>query len=251
MKKILRSIQTLFPYLHDIRFSFKLLIMKLTKRPHESDFKAFNMFKPDADQVFIDIGSNRGEAILSMLVVSNFETRIIGFEPNPLVFSKLKNYFRQNRKVELYNCGLGSENQKLDLYIPFYRKWMFDGLSSFKYDSAESWLRSRLWRFNEQKLSIKKVNCQIRKLDEFQLNPYFIKIDIQGYELDALQGGYHTLNTHKPILLIESISTEVIEFLEQFDYQFFSFSNDKFNKGIGKLNTYCITEEKFDELSLS
>ncbi len=251
MKKILRSIQTLFPYLHDIRFSFKLAIMKLTKRPHESDFHALNMFKPDSDQVFIDIGSNRGEAILSMLVVSNLENGIIGFEPNPLVFSKLKSYFRQNRNVVVYNCGLGSENQKLDLYIPFYRKWMFDGLSSFKYDSAESWLRSRLWRFNEQTLSIKKLNCQIRKLDEFQLNPYFIKIDIQGYELDALQGGSHTLYTHKPILLIESISPEVIEFLEQFDYQFFFFSNNKFTKGKGKLNTYCITEEKFDELSIS
>lgn len=237
--------------MHDIRFSFKLAIMKLTKRPHESDFHALNMFKPDSDQVFIDIGSNRGEAILSMLVVSNLENGIIGFEPNPLVFSKLKSYFRQNRNVVVYNCGLGSENQKLDLYIPFYRKWMFDGLSSFKYDSAESWLRSRLWRFNEQTLSIKKLNCQIRKLDEFQLNPYFIKIDIQGYELDALQGGSHTLYTHKPILLIESISPEVIEFLEQFDYQFFFFSNNKFTKGKGKLNTYCITEEKFDELSIS
>ena len=243
MKKVFRSIQTLFPILHDARFSLKMMMIGITKNPHEEDFNALKLFKPKDDQVFIDIGSNRGEAISSMLATSKTAIKIIGFEPNPLIFDKLKSQFTKYKFVEVHNCGLGDLNNDLTLYIPFYRKWMFDGLSSFKLKEAEDWLETRLWRFDKTKLSIKEVDCQIRKLDDFKLNPYFIKIDVQGFELEALQGGISTIGEYKPILLIESITDEVMKFLGQFGYKFYKFNKGKLTNGIGELNTYCITEE--------
>ena len=128
---------------------------------------------------------------------------------------------------------------------------MFDGLSSFKFETADDWLKTRLWRFDQKKLSIKKVKCPIKKLDEYQLNPYFIKIDVQGYELEVLKGGIDTLENFKPILLIESIDRETIKFLDQFQYRFYYYSNGRLLEGKGRLNTFCLTKEKYDELKTS
>ena len=249
MKKILRSIQTLFPYLHDVRFGLKFYFMKLRNTPHEYDFNAIKLFKPNANQSYIDIGSNRGEAILSMLIMTKVKTNVIGFEPNPIVYKKLKKYFIKNENIVVHNTGLGNENGELTLHIPFYRKWMFDGLASYKLEEAKDWLKGRLWLYDASKLTIKKLKCQIQKLDDFQLNPYFIKIDVQGYEYEVLKGGIDTIKAHLPIILIESIKKEHISFLEQFGYEFYSFNNGNFFKGYVKLNNFCIVRRKHIELN--
>ena len=166
MKKVLRSVQTLFPFLHDAWFSLKFLRTKAFKVPHEDDFNAMKLFNPASEELFVDIGSNRGEAILSMLISADSNNKIVGFEPNPLIFDKLKKYFENNSRVLVHNIGLADVDEEHDLFIPFYRKWMFDGLSSFKYEEANDWLKTRLWGFDEKKFSIKSVNCVLKKLDD-------------------------------------------------------------------------------------
>ncbi|MBT8195291.1 MAG: FkbM family methyltransferase [Bacteroidia bacterium] len=248
MKKLLRSIQVFFPFLHDLRFASKFIMMKGLNKPHEADFKALHHFTPKPDEVFLDIGSNRGEAILSMLISSKVKNNIIGFEPNDLIFKKLNNNYKNNKRIKLYNIGLADKNDTLDLHVPFYRNWMFDGLSSFDFNSANDWLKTRLFGFNEKHLSIKTVQCEIQMLDNFELNPYFIKIDVQGYELQVLKGAIQTIKSHTPILLIESIDNETIEFLKNYNYEFYTYANNKFVKGTGTLNTFCITQNKMDDL---
>lgn len=251
MKKVLRSIQTLFPIFHDTRYTCAFFLMKINKKPHENDFNALKMFRPNNEDVFLDIGSNRGEGILSMLVQTNLNNNIIGFEPNALIFDRLKKYFSKNNRVLVHNVGLSDKNEELVLYVPFYRKWMFDGLSSFRYEFANDWLKTRLWRYDEKKFKIKTFVCQLQKLDDFNLNPYFIKIDVQGFEKQVLKGGFNTIKTHRPILLIETIDDSAVKFLEQFDYKFYKFINGEIVDGKGRLNTFCITPEKYAALNIN
>lgn len=251
MKKYLRAIQTLFPAAQDIRFSGTCNLMRLIKIPCETDFYALNRFQPSPEQVFIDVGANRGLTIESMLLIAPGANRIIGFEPNLLIFDKLKNNpcIRKNSRVDLYQLGLGNQQGRLPLYVPYYRKWMFDGLASFNYEEASNWLPDRLWHFKPEKLKIKEIECRISRLDDFNFNPYFIKIDVQGFELQVLTGGEQTLRKHYPILLIESMNDQIAEFLKQLDYSFFYYHKGKFLKGFGKLNTFCITKDKFATLT--
>ena len=218
--------------------------MNLTKQPHEYDFNALKNFTPEDDQVFIDVGSNRGEAICSMLLTSKTNTPIIGFEPNELIYKKLSARFGIEPRVKLYNSGLGNSKEELTLFVPFYRKWMFDGLSSFNYSDAAEWLKTRLWNYNEKNLSVKELPCEIDRLDSFELNPYFIKIDVQGFELEVLKGAKETIGKYLPVILVESICKESAAFLEEFGYQFYSYINGKMEPGRGKLNTYCIVKGK-------
>lgn len=104
------------------------------------------------------------------------------------------------------------------------------------------------WAYKDSKLKIKKLECEISKLDEFKLQPYFIKIDVQGYELEVLKGSINTIKANLPIFLIESVDAESMEFLKQFGYEFYYYSNGKFKLGNGSLNTFCITNDKLDSL---
>lgn len=248
MKKTLRSIQVYLPFLQDLKYKLRFGIMNSAKRVHEDDFKLMKWFSPQANQVFVDIGSNRGEAITSMLIMSKLGTKVIGFEPNFATYKRLENYISGNKNVVIHNIGLGNKNEELKLYVPFYRKWMFDGLASFKYENAKDWLRTRMWFYKEEFLSIEESICKIRRLDEFNFNPYFIKIDVQGLELEVLEGGAETLKKNMPILLIESLSKECVEYLSTFGYEFYHFSKGILYEGTGQLNTYCIKMEKHPEL---
>ena len=66
---------------------------------------------------------------------------------------------------------------------------------------------------------------EIKTLDSFNLEPDFIKIDIQGYEISVLKGASKTLEKFKPTLLIETISAgkdislDIGKFLAQFGYK--------------------------------
>ena len=251
MKNFLRSIQTLFPSLHDFRFTLKFFKMNATKKPHESDFLALKKFNPEKDDVFIDVGSNRGEAICSMLLTGKFDNEIIGFEPNALVFEKLKKRFGDNKRITLHNTGLGNSKEQKSLFVPFYRNWMFDGLSSFNYSDASEWLKTRLWNYSEDKLTVKEVPCELIQLDSFNFKPFFIKIDVQGFELEVLKGAENTLSAHHPILLIESISEEVIAFLKPLGYELYTFKNNEFIQGKGALNTFCMNQKDVTSLKKS
>jgi len=224
--------------------------MTLTKKPHDNDFYFIKSFRSDSQETYLDIGSNRGEAILSMLMMSNLDVKIIGFEPNPLIFNKLSKRYKRNKKITVHNFGLGDTNDEFVLYVPFYRKWMFDGLASFKYEAARDWLKSKLWRFNEKRLTIKNVKCETKRLDDLNLRPYFVKIDVQGFELEVLKGGIETIRVHTPILLIEAINEEQKDFLRDFGYEFHNFDKGELLEGEGRSNTFCITQDKLVQLDL-
>ena len=249
MKSFFRNLQTFFPFLHDLRFSVSLALNKLINRPHDADFNALELFNPPPLSHIIDIGSNRGEAIASMLLFCK-DMSIVGFEPNPLVFVKLKKRFGDHPQVMLHNLGLGNSSDRFDLYVPFYRNWMFDGLASFNRKNAADWLETRMWRYRPELQTIRQVQCDIRKLDDFAFKPYFIKIDVQGYELNVLHGAVETLKSCYPILLIESITEEIIQFLQPLGYKCYHFEHGAFEPGRGWPNTFCITDDKLNDMTV-
>ncbi len=250
-KFFIRALQTRLPFLQDLRYQFQFGLRALRQQTHDPDFDALGLLKKGKERVFLDIGSNRGEAIQSMLIGYEGASTIIGFEPNPLIFDKLQRTHGHRENVVLHECGLGDQPSRFSLFIPFYRQWMFDGLASFKREAAASWLVHRLWNFREKLLTIREEVCTVKRLDDFQLAPDFIKIDVQGFELQVLQGGVETLRSHQPTLLIESIQPDLMDFLRGLGYRFYRFENGRFEEGKGSLNTFCMTERGRVDFGLS
>lgn len=243
-KKIFRSVQVYFPFLQDLRFSTQRRLNRMLGKPHEHDFNLLKQFPPGNGQLlFVDIGTNRGDAIQSMLVMQK-NCSVVGFEPNPIVFAKTARLYKNSKKVTLHNCGLGKENGSFTLYLPFFRNFMFDGLASFNRGEASDWLKGRIFGYRNELLHIKEINCEVKRLDDFNLQPYFIKIDVQGLEYEVLLGSQETLKRSKPVLLIETPSEQVMSFLSGLGYKPYFYHNNGLEPGRGALNTYFFTDEK-------
>jgi hypothetical protein len=70
------------------------------------------------------------------------------------------------------------------------------------------------------------------------LCPGAIKIDIEGYEYEAIQGGQNTIKKYEPILLIEvneKSFEKINNLLNELNYSIFVF-----NKNSKKLNTFIL-----------
>jgi len=58
----------------------------------------------------------------------------------------------------------------------------------------------------EERIESVKIDDLVEKLD---LNPNFIKIDVEGSEYEVLQGAINTLKNHKALIMLEKHPTMI------------------------------------------
>jgi FkbM family methyltransferase len=142
----------------------------------------------DKNSVIIDIGSNVGNHVLYFGKILGAKN-IYAFEPRDDLFNVLKKNVELNEltsKVEIYNFALGSKTCR----------------ASIDYDGNLS--------NNLGGTSIKEDEngkFKIEKLDDVEINEKkidFIKIDVEGFEVEVLKGASLTIQKYKPTIWIES-----------------------------------------------
>jgi len=174
----------------------------------------------------LDIGSNQGQ--ISRLINFFFKKfLILQFDPynNKSIIIK--------KNIISYNFGLGKKNEKKNIYIPFYRKFILDSyISTYKSKILSNCIRDN---FNTKNIYIKKKVCTFKKLDSLKIKTFFIKIDAEGSEYDILIGSKKTIKKNNPIILLE-VNT-LLEFkkintylTKHFNYAPFFFSKNKFQR---------------------
>lgn len=243
---LLQSPQT-YELIHNIKN--KHFLNFYLKKVHEPDFKAFKLICQDRPQLFLDIGANVGMSALSFFTLKS-DAQVISFEPNPINYSYLDKLTSKFTEFQYKRVGLGDKPGNLDFYYPIYNGKVMTALGSCDRQKAESWLNSNtVYFFDENKLEIAKISIEITTLDSFELKPEFIKIDVEGFEYQVLQGAVNTINTYRPILLIEGIAKydRVHQLLSSWNYDVYRFADgqfylDEFNCN----NNFLIPQEKAD-----
>ncbi|MFH1954615.1 MAG: FkbM family methyltransferase, partial [Pseudomonadota bacterium] len=84
-------------------------------------------------------------------------------------------------------------------------------------------------------------------MDEFNLAPFFIKVDAQGMDIEIVRGGLATIAKCKPIILLKGVSYEgeLRELLEPLGYRMYAYRNGRFTlQNELTWNAFFITEEK-------
>jgi FkbM family methyltransferase len=250
-KKALRTLQTRFPSLVDLKYRAQYLKRSVTRRPFERDFELFAKFHPEPDADFLDVGANRGQTVQALRLFK--ENPITCFEPSKYAFKRLERYTEGVERITLRNIGLGAAPSKVRLYTPIYRGYVFDGLASTVEAEARGWLSERtLMFFDEKDLRVSEEDIVIETLDAQGSRPAFIKIDVQGGELAVLQGGEQTIAEHRPILLIEAPKKEhEIAFLSRFGYRPYGFDGTVLRQDdTSRTNAFFISPERVGQLDL-
>ncbi|MEO9969571.1 MAG: FkbM family methyltransferase [Hyphomonadaceae bacterium] len=200
---VIRDMQSRFSGLLEAKASLQRTVRRIMKKPFEEDFNILERLDL-GDRLCLDIGGNRGQSIDAIRLMKP-DCKIISIEPSGALADALRRNTQEDLNTEILNIGLGDEQGSFDLYTPFYRNFMYDGLASFSEEEASQWLNAdTVWRFDPDLLRLQKDTCKIELLDSLALDPVFIKIDVQGYERQVLIGGHETIERNKPLILMEN-----------------------------------------------
>jgi FkbM family methyltransferase len=205
---VIRSALVQFPALQPIKERSQLRWQSETRRVHEPDFRAIGILGPPPSALYVDIGANIGQSVLSIRS-QDPDARVVAFEPNTALLDGLQRVLPAGAKLTIEPFALGDTDGAFILHVPSYNGWVFHGLSSLDRHEAEDWLAAnRLIGFERSRLSIKELHCQVRCLDSFGLDPWLVKVDAQGMEAAVLAGGRDTIARCEPVILLETTPFE-------------------------------------------
>ena len=159
------------------------------------------LYKLDIEKI-IDIGAHKGEFLEKMLKIEKVNS-FYAFEPQKNIFNELSEKFSKNKKVTLFNYAMDDEITKKKLKI--------NKLS----------MTSSLAEINEKSLYLKIKNfltfSKSNFVDEYEiqtntvdkifenigLQKALLKIDVEGFEMNVIEGSQMKLR-EIPFILLEN-----------------------------------------------
>jgi len=138
-----------------------------------------------------DVGSNEGQflqEVLEPLRQSGLPLQVHAFEPSRVAFTVLHDRFKDRPDIRLNNFGLGSQNGEFELFT----NAPGSGLASLS--------KRRLDHFgigfeSSERVAIHMLDdyCREQGIERIDL----LKMDVEGHELDVLQGGRRMFREHR------------------------------------------------------
>jgi FkbM family methyltransferase len=160
---------------------------------------------------FVDVGAHYGIYTRFLLRRAGADGAVFAYEPHPEVFVELQRQFGDRANCRLFRLALSSRRRD-DVYlcVPKLRGIVPEPALSYLSATAEPGA----------------IPVEVRRLDDFtaELGKIdFIKVDIEGGEVDFLEGSSQTIATHRPLILFECMDMDrqyevVRRFAEPRDY---------------------------------
>jgi FkbM family methyltransferase len=218
-------------------------------RHHENDFRGLSLLNFSSHPLMIDVGGNIGQSVLSLYALFPVAT-VVSFEPNPAVLPKLQRLTKKFPRLTVIPNGLSDQTGEEELFVPSYNGNVLTGLASFDYESARGWLGpDRMLRFDPMKLTVSSKRLSLVRLDDYGLQPDFIKIDVQGLEYRVIAGGLQTIQASRPVIMAETIRcrSDTHRLVEPLDYCLMEFNGRSFVEvrgAIRRVNQFLIPVER-------
>ncbi|RQR39863.1 MULTISPECIES: FkbM family methyltransferase [unclassified Burkholderia] len=165
-------------------------IAKLTD-PFEPQLVSMLAVLCDSGAQVLDIGANIGCTALALSQIVS-DGKVVAFEPVPRTFANLSKNVGMISNVAIHNFALGKQTGTLPM-------------QGSEGDSAGAFVANQ---FHIANTGYFQVDVPVRTLDEafpsLGLDRIdFIKIDVEGFELDVFEGGRETLQRFKPRVVLE------------------------------------------------
>ena len=146
-------------------------------------------------EAFLDIGSNIGiwSLFVSRLVGPTGE--VIAVEPNPKTLALLERNLNRNPELG-----------RVVTVVPFAIS-NFNGISNLEsadyLGTSHLVSNSKMKDFSSTKADLVHVTTLDHLIIDYEINPTFIKCDVEGFEAYVIEGGENYLRARKPKILFE------------------------------------------------
>ena len=191
-------------------------------------YKIINFLNTSDKKILVDVGSNVGSVTLPLAKLFNSST-IISIEPTTFAFSKLKKNLNLNpnlkKRIKLFNVFISDKRKKVNFV---HSSW-----------DLKAKHRKHEIHLGTLKKTSNKVQSLSQLLKKIQKKIDFIKIDVDGYEIDVLRSGKKIINKYKPIIYFE---------FAPYLYREFGYSPKVLIDFIKKELNYIFLNENFDEV---
>ncbi len=225
---IIKDLEYLIKKIIPEKILFKKRIERSIKKNYEKELSIIEKFSNKTKDA-LDIGVYRG--IYSYKLAQNFKF-VHSFEANPLLYPYLnKNLKKIVKNIDLYNFALSDSDGETELKLPLR------SVSLFKNNIEEIYkLGAASIHPNNNFDKFKNITIRKKKLDNIEIKNKigFIKIDVEGHEIEVINGAIETIKKDKPILLIEiekrhskrSVD-DSLSFINQLGYKSFYVKNNE------------------------
>lgn len=150
----------------------------------------------------IDIGAHKGEFLETMLNLESVKS-FYAFEPQKDIFEILKKKFSENKKVILYNYAMDKEITNKSLQIN--KLSMTSTLA--KINDKSLYLKFKNFLTNSSSNFVNQYEVQTNTIDEIfkdiNLEKTLLKIDVEGFEMNVIEGSQMKLK-EIPFILLEN-----------------------------------------------
>ena len=138
-----------------------------------------------ARSLVLDIGANIG--LFAVRFSEHFD-QVVCFEPTTTVYDCLRLNCGGLDNVKVHKVGLGQHNGTAEISMP---------------ESSRNCGVYSMVDFATLQNGVWQEIVPVMKLDDFELTPDLIKMDVQGYEPWVLRGAVQTLSRCAPVLMLE------------------------------------------------
>lgn len=160
-----------FENIINFKLSGDLKFLKIVETNIDEDIKLLNLSNKED---FLDLGAYNGDTVNEFISKVGGFNSVTALEPDPKNFRKLLSNIPKSDNIFAFNAAVGKE----------------DGTELFSTNFGRG---SKLGGENP-------VKCI--KIDSLDIVPSFIKIDVEGEEINALLGAENVLKTKKPKLKV-------------------------------------------------
>jgi FkbM family methyltransferase len=234
--------------------------------PHDKSYYGFRHLADQERGLFLDVGANNGISAAGFHRI-NKSYDILSIEANCHHEAALSRLRRSISCFDYRRLGAGSQKGSLVLYTPMYRGIPIHTHSSASKDYLDSSLGRDFSARVLEKISYDEQVVPVVPLDELELDPDIIKIDVEGFDYEVLVGLRNTIEKHRPHILIEYTPERMGDFesfFEEHHYSLFTYDDVKgrfaafqesretetWHTSAMQVNLFCIPDERISALPL-
>jgi FkbM family methyltransferase len=176
-----------------------------------------------------DIGAHSG-VISALFCAARLQNRAFSFEPSPILsrrLSEIRNLNQFGERMSIQPVGIGDTKKVIEMLV--------DPVGGFVQSQR---FEQTMWASPEHiQIQLERIADAAARLNVI---PQFIKLDIEGYEYEAIRGSLEFLTHHKPTIFLElhlnyleerNLSARAVaEMLETCGYGFYSYGGSRLSR---------------------